>query len=157
MNARAAVLAILLGLIGVPACVADEAIMGTWKLNEANSTFTPAAPKYVTLVYAPAGDEIKVTMDGLSANGKPMHNEWKGKFDGKDYPVVGQGDSVSDTRAYTKIDDLTLEFTIKKDGKTLSSGRIIVAAGGKSRATVSMSAPSGAGKEFGSRSAYDKQ
>ena len=40
---------------------------------------------------------------GVDANDKPTHNEWTGKFDGKDYPVIG--DPNSDVRSYTKIGD----------------------------------------------------
>ena len=36
-----------------------------------------------------AGDSVKVTTDGTDRDGKPVHGEWTGKFDGKDYPVTG--------------------------------------------------------------------
>ena len=54
---------------------------------------------------------------------------WTGKFDGEDYAVTG--DPKSDMRSYKKISDHTLAFTAKKDGKTTSTGRIVVAADGK--------------------------
>ena len=37
----------------------------------------------------------KVTVDGTDSDGKPVHNEWTGKYDGKDYPVTGS--STNDT------------------------------------------------------------
>ena len=43
---------------------ADDPMMGTWKLNEAKSKIAPGAPKNSTVVYAAAGDQIKVTVDG---------------------------------------------------------------------------------------------
>ena len=46
------------------------------------------------------------TVDGVDGQGKPAHNEWTGKFDGKDYPVTG--DTASDVRSYKQIDDHTL-------------------------------------------------
>ena len=52
-------------------------------------------------------------------------------FDGKDYPVTG--DPESDARSYRKIDDRTMEFWVKKGGKVMASGKIIVAPDGKSR------------------------
>ncbi|MGB9195773.1 MAG: hypothetical protein WCB53_02475, partial [Terriglobales bacterium] len=70
--------------------------MGTWKLNEAKSKFPPGASKNTMVVYEAAGDNIKVTVDGVDAQGKPTHNEWTGKFDGKDYPLAG--DPSADTR-----------------------------------------------------------
>jgi hypothetical protein len=135
-------------------CFASEANMGTWKLNEAKSKFAPGAQKNHTVVYEAAGDDVKVTVDGTSSDGKPAHNEWTGKFDGKDYPVTG--DPNSDTRSYKKIDDHTLELTAKKDGKVTLTGRIVVSADGKSR-TVSLSGTDSKGKKVKSTAVYDKQ
>jgi hypothetical protein len=77
---------------------ADDSMIGTWKLNEAKSKIAPGAPKNNTVIYAAAGDQIKVTVDGTDANGKNIHSEWTGKFDGKDYPVAG--DATADMRSY---------------------------------------------------------
>jgi len=68
----------------------------------------------------------QATVEGVDGQGKPTHNEWTGKYDGKDYPVTG--DSSSDTRSLKKINDRTLELTAKKDGKVTITGRIVVAA-----------------------------
>ena len=57
--------------------------------------------------------QVKVTSDGIDANGKPMHVEWSGKLDGKDYPLTG--DPNSDTRSYTKVNDRTLTTANKKE------------------------------------------
>ena len=83
-----------------------------------------------------------------------MHNEWMGKFDGKDYPVIG--DPTSDARSYTKINDHTLGFNVQKGGKVTTSGRIVVSADGKSR-TVTSSGTDSKGKKFKSIAVYDKQ
>jgi hypothetical protein len=144
----------MLCFFGASVCYAADANMGTWKLNEAKSKLVAGNPKNNTVVYAAAGDSIKVTVDGVDGAGKPTHNEWTGKFDGKDYAVVG--DPTSDTRAYKRIDDHTLELTTKKDGKTTSTGRIVVAADGKSR-TLTLSGTDSKGKKFNSEAAYDKQ
>src|SRR5208283_2611278 len=98
--------------------------MGTWKLNDAKSKFPPKAAKNNTVVYEAAGDNTKVTVDGVDADGKATHNEWTGKFDGKDYPLVG--DPSADIRAYKKISDHKLELTNKKDGKVTATGTIVV-------------------------------
>ena len=135
-------------------CFAANPHMGTWKLNEAKSKLAPGMGKNHTVVYASAGWRIKVTVDGTDAKGKPSHNEWTGKFDGKDYPVTG--DPTSDMRSYKKIDDRTLELTSKKDGKVISTGQIVVSADGKSR-TVTLSGTTPKGKKFKSVGVYDKQ
>ena len=154
MSARAIVLTALLGLFATSACVAADANMGTWKLNEAKSTIPAGLPKNNTVVYAAAGADVKVTVDGLSGDGKPLHNEWTGKFDGKDYPVTG--DSTQDARAYRKIDDRTMDLDVKKDGKIAYTGRIVLSADGKSR-TITVSRTDTAGKKTTSSSTYDRQ
>jgi len=128
--------------------------MGTWKLNETKSKLDPRAPKNNTVVYEVTGDDVKVTVDGYDRDGKPTHNEWAGKFDGKDYPVTG--DPNSDARSYKKVDDRTLEVTVKKDGKVTVSGRIFVSADGKTR-TVTTSGTDPQGKKFRNVSVYDRQ
>jgi hypothetical protein len=128
--------------------------MGTWKLNDAKSKFPPGAPKNNTVVYVAAGDNIKVTVDGVDGAGKPTHNEWTGKFDGKDYPLTGDPDA--DSRSYKKIDDRTTELTNKKDGKAVARGRIVISADGKSRA-VTVSGTDAKGNKVTSVAVYDKQ
>jgi hypothetical protein len=137
------------------ACVAaDDPNMGTWKLNEAKSKYSPGAAKNTSVVYEAAGDSIKVTVDGVAADGKPTHNEWTGKFDGKDYPLTG--DPTADTRSYKKIDTRTMELTNKKGGKPVVTGKITVSADGKSR-TVAVSGTDASGKKVTSTAVYDKQ
>ena len=128
--------------------------MGTWKLNEAKSKFPPGASKNNTVVYEAAGDNVKVTVDGVNGEGKPTHNEWTGKLDGKDYPLVG--DSNADTRAYKTINDRTTELTNKKAGKVTVTGKIVISADGKSR-TVTVSATDPSGKKVSYTAVYDKQ
>src|SRR6201982_3977817 len=137
------------------ACMAaDDANMGTWKLNEAKSKFSPGAAKNNSVVYEAVGDSIKVTVDGVGTDGKPTHNEWTGKFDGKDYPVTG--DPSADTRSYKKVDAHTMELTNKKAGKPVVTGKITVSADGKSR-TVTISGTDASGKKVTSTAVYDKQ
>ncbi len=154
MKLRQIALTLALSLCGVAVCYASNPNMGTWKLNEAKSKFSPGSTKNMTVVYAPAGDEVKVTTDGITANGKSVQTEWTGKFDGKDYPVTG--DSSATTRAYKKINDRTMELTNKKDGKVTSTGRIELAADGKSRA-VTIKGNTADGKTFSYTAVYDKE
>jgi hypothetical protein len=139
---------------GAACFAADDPQMGTWKFNEAKSKTAPGMEKLTTVVYEAVGDQMKVTIDGTDADGKPIHNEWTGTFDGKDYAVTG--DSTSDMRSYKKIDSHKLKFTVKKGDKTITTGRIVVAADGKSR-TVTAKGTDEHGKQFKNVSAYDKQ
>jgi hypothetical protein len=131
---------------------ADDGLMGTWKLNEAKSKIPPGAPKNHTVVYAAAGDQIKVTVDGKDAEGKTIHSEWTGKFDGKDYPVTGDG--TADTRSYKK-EGKDLELTNKKAGKVTVTGKIVVSADGKTR-TVTINLTDAKGNKVTSTAVYDK-
>ena len=152
MKARTILLALALCPIGVTVCYAQDAQMGTWKLNESKSKLSPGAPKNTTVIYEAAGDKVKVTIDGIDNDGKPTHNEWIGKFDGKDYRL--SGDPNSDKRSYTKIDDRTMGFNVKKGGKGTISGRIAVSADGKTR-TVTTSGTDLQGKKISSVAVYD--
>jgi hypothetical protein len=154
MKARATILTLALCFVGAAVCFATDGFMGTWKLNEAKSKLAPGTARNSTVVYAAAGDDVKVTIDGSDADGKPTHNEWTGKFDGKDYPVTG--DASSDARSVKKIDDHTLEFAVKKGGNVTASGRIVLSADGKTR-TVTVSGTDPKGNKFSSTAVYDKQ
>jgi hypothetical protein len=154
MKARTLVLTLLTFLVVVTTCFAANTSLGTWKLNEAKSKLSAGLPKNLTVVYEAVGDNIKATVDGVDAQGKPTHNEWTGKFDGKDYPVTG--DPSSDARAYKTINDNSLELTVKKDGKVTITGRIVTSADGKTR-TLTASGTDSAGKKVHSTSVYDKQ
>jgi hypothetical protein len=136
------------------ACFAADPQMGSWKLNEAKSKFTPGTAKNTVVVYEAVGDQMKVTVEGTDAKGKPARNEWTGRFDGKDYPVTG--DPTSDMRSYKKVNDRTLEFTVRKNRKVMVTGRVVVSANGKSR-TVTTSGTTPKGKKFKNTTVYDKQ
>ncbi|SRR6266508_4435419 len=140
--------------VGVTVCLADSPQMGTWKLNEAKSKFSPGATKNHTVIYEAAGDSVKVTVDGVDGAGNPSHNEWTGKFDGKFYAVTG--DPTSDMRSYRKVNNHTLALTGKKDGKVSLTGRIVVSANGRTR-TVTTTATDSKGKRVSNRAVYDKQ
>ena len=105
--------------------------MGTWKLNEAKSKIAAGAAKNHTVVYEAAGDDTKVTVDGVDGDGNATHNEWTGKFDGKCYAVTG--DATSDQRCYRVVNNHTMQLTGKKEGKVTVTGRIVVSANGKMR------------------------
>lgn len=154
MKAKSIVMASAVVCFAVAMCLGQSANMGTWKLNEAKSKVLAGAPKNNTVVYEAAGDNVKVTVDGVDAQGKPTHNEWTGKFDGKDYPLVG--DPQANSRSYKKVDDHTTDLTNKKDGKVVATGRIEVSTDGKTR-TVTVKGTDPQGKKVTYSAVYDKQ
>lgn len=135
-------------------CLAADVNIGTWKLNEAKSKLNASMPKKTMVVYSAEGENVKITVEGVDANGKATHNEWTGKYDGKDYPVVG--DPTTDSRSFTKIDDQTFHAVNKKDGKTVMELHIVVSSDGKNRTVTSTKADS-KGKKVSSVAVYDKQ
>jgi polyisoprenoid-binding protein YceI len=149
--------ALSLGLIlAAAALYAANPMEGTWKLNESKSKLTRGTTKNTKVVYDSKRlgmGRWDVTGEGLDADGKPVHSEWKGKFDGKDYEVTG--DPNSDMRSYTKVNDQTLNITVKKGGKVTATGRIAVSADGKSR-VVTLSGTTAKGKKFSNTAVYDK-
>jgi hypothetical protein len=154
MKTRSVLASLLAFFAGLALCYASDSQMGTWKLNESRSRLAPSGAKNTLVVYSPAGDHVKVTIDGVDKDGKAIHSEWTGKFDGKDYPVTG--DPNSDLRSYTTVDANTTSYAIKKRNKIVSTGRITVAADGKSR-TVTGEGTDAQGKRFSTSLVYDKQ
>ena len=154
MKVKAIAMTLALGFVGAALCLAADGFIGTWKLNELKSKLAPGTAKNSTVVYATMGDNVMVTIDGTDAAGKPTHTEWMGKYDGKDYAVTG--DSTSDMRSVTKIDDHTLTFTVKKGAKVLFTGTIVLSADGKTR-TVTTEGTDSSGKKVTAIAIYDKQ
>lgn len=126
--------------------------LGKWKLDAAKSKLTRHMGRNDMVDYEWSFFKVKVTVSGVDANGHAIHSEWRGNYDGKDYPVTG--DAMSDMRSYTKVNDHTLNFTGKKGGQVVYNGTVVVAPDGKSR-TVTTWAKQGK-KKIKSVSVYKK-
>ncbi len=137
--------------VGLYAAVNPE--MGTWKLNETKSKIAPGSAKNTTVTYAPDGDKVKVTVDGVDGSGNPVHGEWVGKFDGKPYAVTG--DPRIDMRAVKLVNERTLDITNMKDGKVTGTAKVVVAKDGKTRELTTISTVNG--KKVDNHFIYDKQ
>jgi hypothetical protein len=146
-------LALTLALCFAGTAFAQNANMGTWKLNEAKSKVPAGYMKNTTVVYVMDGDNIKVTTDGTDAKGNPMHTAWAGKFDGKDYPLTG--DPTADSRTYTQVNDHTLRLSNNMGGKPVTTGTVTIAPDGKTR-TLKISGTDKDGKKVSSTAVYDK-
>jgi hypothetical protein len=140
-------------IVGAAVAIAANPQIGTWKLNESKSKL-PGVAKNNLVVYTEAGDNVKVAIDGVDADGKTYHSEWVGKLDGQDYPVTG--DLQTDARSYKVVSATTLAFETKKGGKTILIGTVVVSADGKSR-TVTASGTNAKGEKITQTSVYDKQ
>jgi len=111
---------------------APSVMPGEWTLDVSKSTFSPGpAPKSQHAVLTAIPNGIRTSADRIEADGKRVHFEWNGTFDGKDQPVLG--DPARDHVSVKKIDDYTIEVTNKKDGKATTVLRAVYAKDGKSR------------------------
>ena len=154
MKIKTILLALVVLFAGAVVASAQSPHMGTWKLNEAKSKLPKGATKNHTVVYESAGDQIKVTVDGVDGSGAAIHSEWTGKFDGKPYALTG--DPAGDMRSYRTVNRRTLSLRSTKAGKLTTTGTITVAPNGKTR-TVKASSKNAQGKWTTSRGVYDKQ
>lgn len=153
MKTKTSLLTLALCFAAGTLCLAGP-FSGVWNLNPAKSKFAPDATKNTVVVYKDKGDKVHISVDSVDAKGQKGHTEWTGKFDGKDYAVTG--DPTSDTRAYTKVNDRTMNFTSKKAGKVVVNGRVELSADGKSR-TVTTTAMNAKGKKVKNVAVYDKK
>jgi hypothetical protein len=128
--------------------------VGSWKLNEAKSKIPAGAPKNLTVVYTAVGDSYKCVVDGVDGTGKPAHNEWTGKFDGKDYPVTG--DPSADARSLKQVSPGRYELSNSKAGKPVLTGTLEFSADYKTR-TLTTHSTDATGKKITSIAVYERQ
>jgi hypothetical protein len=109
---------------------APKAMMGTWTLNVAKSTFSPGpAPKSMSITYAPEGEALKIVVDLVPAEGEAQHWEMTAGYDGKGHPVVGNPDA--DMITLKRIDALHGQSTFSKSGKVMAVNKRTLSADGK--------------------------
>jgi hypothetical protein len=116
----------------LPAAQTHSVMPGQWTLDVAKSSYSPGpTPKSQHAVLTAIPNGIRTVADRVEADGKVVHFEWNGTFDGKDQPVIG--DPARDAVSVKKIDDYTLEVTNKKGGKVTTVLRAVYAKDGRSR------------------------
>ena len=131
--ARGALVVMLLmaGMLpGAAQARAADPWYGTWRLDPALGTKRPTTSPYkrVTLTIGPWQDGLQVVYDMVGTRGGVTHVEWRGRFDGRDYPV--QGVDTAMTNAYRRIDDRTYEIVVKVDGALAATATATVSPDG---------------------------
>lgn len=118
-----------------------DPLAGTWQLNVAQSKYATAAPpKSQTTTLRGVDGGLYELVERANADGTTTRWEVTAKYDGRDYPVVG--DPSRDTVAMTRPDPRTVEIVNKKAGVVVSRMRIAVAPDGRTRTNTVMD-PSG--------------
>ena len=92
--------------------------------------------------------------DMVGTRGGVTHWEWTGKLDGKDYPLQGVEEVI--TNAYTRIDDHTYGVAFKVDGRTTATTKIEISADGKTM-TVTSSGLNAQGQAVKNTVVYERQ
>jgi hypothetical protein len=100
----------------------SHAISGSWreeKVENVSSTGT-------TFTFQSSGDGLKFSDN----NG----TTWDAKFDGKEVPE--EGDPGHSMMSLKKVNDRTIEYTEKRDGKVVTTGRVTISEDGKKMTVV---------------------
>ena len=130
--------------------------IGNWKLNLAKSTYSPAAlaPRSSTFTFQMEGQNLKNTVEGIDAEGKPTKAVFIHIYDGKPYPTTGA--LGYDSSAYTPVDANIVKFTRLNAGKVIQSGFHVVSSDGKTLAVITTgTGPNG--QEIYNFAVYEKQ
>jgi hypothetical protein len=163
-------IATILGLAlaaGLPAAHAQTPhILGTWKLNVAASRLPGPPPRVHVRRYSLAEDG---TLIGLAivvdANGNPDFLQFAAKSDGQDYAEFNsrllaelQIDGTQTPAEYseTPIDDHTVAWVDKYQGRTIASGKKWVSKDGQTL-TFTSTSKNGQGEQVEYRYVFDRQ
>jgi len=125
---RAVAFVLLVFSVLLPAAQ-DDPMMGTWKLNPAKSKLPAERQRNIVRKHEPIPGGIRVSWEGIDANGRPTRWGFTAKFDGKDYPSTGE--SVWDTLSMERTDPYTIVGRSKKDGELAVEFRWEVSRDGK--------------------------
>jgi hypothetical protein len=143
----------------VPAAVgaqAQDPLVGTWKLDVAQSTYKPGpAPKSTTIVVKPAGKGVEVAIDAVNADGSPLKWGFTSLRDGKEESKI-TGNPLFDTVTASKESANAGTNLYKKGGKLVMTTRVAIAADGKSM-TVTSTGTDAKGQAVNNVAHYTKQ
>jgi hypothetical protein len=138
--------------------------VGAWKLNLAKSKpSTAPLAKSETRTVEAQGDGLKVSYDGINAEGLSFFYRYMATFDGKVNAITGSGQqwrdeqvNGADTIACKRIDTNTYEGTLKKAGKAVLTVTYTVSQDGKVT-TLTVKGSDAKGQPTTEVSVWDKQ
>ena len=133
----------------------SDPFLGTWKLNVAKSDFADGpAETSETRVFEPwETDGITYTATVVLADGTRSTHSFSAHYDGKDYKFTGSPNL--DTISLKRVDANTFEFTGKKNGNVVGTGKNVVSKDGKTT-TRTVTATDLQGQKIASTGVFDK-
>jgi hypothetical protein len=147
------VVVLMLVTLCTPAFSADPFI-GEWKMDLAKSQYTgKSTPESGVVRFEAEPDGLRHTLEWVNADGGGARNTFRAKFDGKEYPALGSGQTVSRKR----LNANAFEATFKKNGKVTNRDRWAVSADGKTLTLTSEGVDSSTGKPFKIAAVFDRR
>jgi len=126
---RALVLMVIVLAAGSLLLAQNNAFVGTWKLNVAQSKYNPGpAPQSSTRTWDAKG---MVMVNAVNAVGKPMSYGYTIMDDGKDHSTMGAIPNGADKITSKKIDADTYQADFTKAGEHVETTTFKLSNGGK--------------------------
>ncbi len=128
---------------------------GKWQLNLANAMFDPGpAPKSMVRTQSIKDDTYTVVSEIVEDDGSSRTLTYSAKIDVNDHPITGSvnADSIS----FKRVDARTLEYTQKKAGKPVVTGRHTISEDG-TEFEISSKGESPKGEEFRNLFVFDRK
>ena len=127
---RCGLFVIALALATMSSARADEdPQMGVWRLDTMKSRFTGEGPRSVIEHFSRAGDEVSYRRDMVDEQGRQVVITYSARFDGKEYPMLGNANA--DSVIIRRIDQHTMGLTYKKAGRVMSEHIRVISADGR--------------------------
>jgi hypothetical protein len=132
-----------------------DSSLGTWRLNVEKSEFgTGRPPKSDTRVFEPwEQDGVRSTRTAISADGTQTASGYAAHYDGRDYPYQG---TTADTISLRRVDQRTVESTLKLKGQVVQSTRSVISEDGRTM-TVYSASKNAQGQPVERKQIFEKQ
>lgn len=136
----------------------ENPYLGTWKLNPAKSKYTGVpAPKTETRAVTPEGKGVKISFEGIAADGSRIAYSFSANGDGKPMPVTGEGiPGGADSFAVGPMTSRTNTTTWFRAGKEVGKSQTVVSKDGK-ESTITRKGTDASGKAISAVTVWDKQ
>jgi hypothetical protein len=154
---------VLLFFAGAYPAAAQEsgayALVGTWKLNLAQSRFArnqPTAPKEETMVFRVIGDQFELTRTGTQKDGAAIAGKDMFPVNGGALTVLQPAPAEGESYVETMIEPGNRFLTTLKNGRQIQVQHLVISRDGKTMSITDKGADA-KGKPYESVSVYGKQ